>query len=72
MVREKVDKTLNMLTELSNYHEELNLENIREAFADEHMNYPVTCKKAGKYDLNRVMTYEGRISVICRDILYYS
>jgi CRISPR-associated protein Cas1 len=66
MVREKVSKSLQLLTELATYYPELNVEEIKTAFATEQDNYQKTTRgqRINEYSLNKILTYEGRISTI--------
>lgn len=71
MVKEKVSKSLSLLSQLSKYYEEIDLSKVEEAFADEYTNYLVSSKKAtsDKYNFNKLLTYEGKIAIIYWDYL---
>lgn len=99
IVREKVDKSLHLLTELSRFYDEIYIETIREAMRGELRNHEEAVKSAnatypashglstasmgqykasykkpprsrsGKHDLNKLLTYEGRVSIVYWDAL---
>lgn len=70
IVGEKINKSYNLLSELSNYYEELNMEAIDKVFTNEKNYYESMLKKAkGQYDFNQLLMYEGKIAMLYWDNL---
>jgi CRISP-associated protein Cas1 len=71
MVREKVEKSLQLLLELSRFYPELDTDYIKSAFTTAQDNYQATTKKqpSNNSNLNQLLLYEGSISMIYWDQL---
>lgn len=63
IINEKVNKSYNLLSELSKYHDCLDIESITKSFESEKINLKT------KFDINNIRTYEGRIATIYWDNL---
>ncbi|CAJ35533.1 CRISPR-associated endonuclease Cas1 [Methanocella arvoryzae] len=59
IIKEKVKKSCNLLTELSDYYEELDKSEIEEAFINEYTGF-VAYNKKEQHDINKIMVYEAK------------
>jgi CRISPR-associated protein Cas1 len=65
IVDEKINKSYNLLSELSKYYEELDIEAIEKTFSNEKNFYESMLKKdKGRYDFNQLLMYEGKIALV--------